>query len=233
MFNIKNTIEIFAGSILDVIYPPLCLCCENLLVGGDKHVCVSCWESLKRVETDLPLFLQTRDKLLAGGVVDDLVSLYVFEKEGGFQKIIHAVKYSGTSSLGIDLGRRLGQNLKTHKTIADTLVPIPLHKRKLRERGYNQSEFIARGLSDVTGIPVNANYVERAKFTQTQTTLSMEERRMNMERAFTCVSSEVEGKVIVLVDDVITTGATITSCAHMLKERGATRVIATSVALAS
>ena len=233
MSDIRNLIRAFFGSVLDFIYPPLCLCCGNLIGDGERNVCAGCWESLKRVESDPTLFGQTRSKLLTSGVVDDLLSLYVFEKEGSFQRIIHAVKYSGTGSLGIDLGRRLGQKIKKHDVTADALLPVPLHKRKLRERGYNQSELIARGIADVAGIPVSADYVKRSKFTETQTTLSLEERRTNMERAFTCNSPEVKGKTLILVDDVITTGATIVSCASVLKERGAARVIAVSVALAS
>lgn len=233
MLSIRNTVKVFAGSLLDFIYPPLCLCCESLLIGGEKHVCLSCWESVKRVESDLPLFEQTREKLLAHGVVDDLISLYVFEKEGPLQKIVHALKYAGNQGIGIELGRRLGQKIRDCGVREAALVPIPLHKRKLRERGYNQSECIARGISGVAGIPVEVNYVKRSKFTETQTALSLEERQANMDHAFACILSDVEGATIILVDDVITTGATIASCASVLKELGAARVIAASVALAS
>ncbi len=229
---IRNTIRSFPASILDFIFPPLCVCCQNLLAHGNEHVCPPCWKSLKRVEATLPLFTETRDKLLMSGAIDELVSLYVFEKEGVFQKMIHSVKYSGTRALGVELGRRLGQIIVDHGARADALVPMPLHKRKLRERGYNQCEFIAQGLSGVAGIPVHNEYVRRAKFTQTQTALSIEERRRNMEQAFACVSEEVKEKSIILIDDIITTGATIESCAEVLKRAGARRIIAASVALA-
>jgi ComF family protein len=117
----------------------------------------------------------------------------------------------------------------------DYLVPIPLHRRKLRERGYNQAELIACGMSEVTGIPVRTDLVRREKFTQTQTMLSLEERKKNMDDAFEVVpvaTRNLENKTCILVDDVITTGSTILSCARELRDAGASRIIAASSALA-
>jgi ComF family protein len=117
----------------------------------------------------------------------------------------------------------------------DYLVPIPLHRRKLRERGYNQAELIASGMSEVTGIPVRTDLVRRKKFTQTQTMLSLEERKKNMDDAFEEVPVAIrnlENNTCILVDDVITTGSTIISCARELRAAGASRTIAASSALA-
>jgi len=222
----------FIDALLDFVYPPLCVSCEKLLSRGQDHVCPECWASIRHVSAGLPLFLETRDKLLATGVVDELVSLYVFEKEGHFQKIVHSLKYSGVQAVGLEIGRQLGALLNEKGVRADALVPIPLHKRKLRERGYNQSDLIARGVSEVTRIPLRSEMIRRKKFTQTQTTLSLEERRNNMDEAFVCESSEVRGKTVILVDDIITTGSTIQSCAGALKKSGALRIIAASAALA-
>jgi len=187
------------------------------------------------VERGLELYQETRAKLLASGAIDELVASFVFEKEGSFQHIAHALKYSGVQSLGIELGRRLGGVINDWGLRADYVVPIPLHKRKLRERGYNQAELIARGVSAATGIPVRSGIVGRKRFTQTQTALSLEERQKNVKDAFELkVSdfSEVRDKTFVLIDDVITTGATIEACGRELREAGATCIIAASSALA-
>jgi ComF family protein len=187
------------------------------------------------VHSGLSLYQETRSKLVESGVVDDVVSAFVFTKEGAFQHIAHALKYTGYQSIGLELGRRLGSAILAQKIHADVIVPIPLHARKLRERGYNQAELIAHGASEVTSIPVRADLVQRSKFTHSQTTLSLDERQKNVEDAFALRrpdSSEIRGKTFILVDDVITTGATIEACGRALREAGASCLIAASSALA-
>jgi ComF family protein len=236
MFSfIKTTLRSSLDSLLDFVYPPLCISCGKLLESGRDHVCSECWSSIRRVETSPELFSETRGKLVASGIIDELASLYVFEKEGVLQKIVHSLKYSGAQAVGIELGRLLGQMLMERRITGNVLVPIPLHKRKLRERGYNQSELIARGLSERTGVPLRTDLVRRTRFTQTQTALSLGERKKNMEDAFEYRSPkayEVKGKTIVLIDDIITTGSTVVSCAEILKRAGAREIIAASAALA-
>jgi ComF family protein len=221
--------------VVDFIYPPVCVSCNQLLPDGSQQVCRSCWDSIQRITKDLPLYNETRTKLLESGQVSDLVTIYVFEKEGAFQHIAHALKYDGFESLGRELGLRLGERMKEWNISADLLIPIPLHKVKQRERGYNQADLIARGISAATGTPVLSKALRRTRHTQTQTQLSLEERQKNVEDAFEVRKSflqEVATKKIVLVDDVITTGATIQSCAQKLMGAGALNVIAASAALA-
>jgi ComF family protein len=221
--------------LLDFFYPPVCLSCNQLLPDGRQHVCDQCWNSIQRVERSLELYQETRGKLFASGAVDELVASFVFEKGGSFQHIAHALKYSGVQSLGIELGHRLGGVIIDWGLRADYVVPIPLHKRKLRERGYNQAELIARGVSVATSIPVKTGIVLRKRFTQTQTALSLEERQKNVKDAFELrVSdfSDIRDKAFILVDDVITTGATIEACGRELRQAGASCIIAASSALA-
>ena len=220
------------SALLDFVYPPLCLSCGRLLESGGEHVCPDCWSSIKRASRDLPLFLETRSKLVASGAIAELVSLFVFEKEGPFQAIVHALKYSGIQQLGIELGKRLGSALREEGVQADAVVPVPLHKRKLRERGFNQSLLIARGISGVLGIPVRADLVRRTRWTQTQTALSKEERKQNVEDAFECGETNLQGLCVIVVDDVITTGATIEAVARALEASKAKTVIAASAAIA-
>ena len=221
--------------LLDFFYPPVCPSCNKLLPDGQQHVCEECWNSIRTVDQHLGLYQETRSKLLASGVIDDLVASFVFEKEGAFQHVAHALKYSGVQSLGIELGRRLGAVINDWGLRADCLVPVPLHKQKLRERGYNQAELIARGVSVATGIPVNARIVLRKRFTQTQTALSLEERQKNVKDAFGLRDSifvQISGRSFILIDDVITTGATVEACARELRRAGASRIVAASSALA-
>lgn len=234
-FHLKGSLRSFFNSIIDFIYPPLCLSCQRLLEHGGDYVCPECWNAIPVVRRGSSLYSDTADKLLASGVVDDLISLYVFEKEGVFQLIAHNLKYSGVQALGLELGRRLGKIVMEQGIRADAIIPVPLHRRKLRERGYNQAELIGTGVSEVTGIPVNANIVRRAKYTTTQTTLSLEERQKNMEGAFEVTPGtefQTEGKIFIVIDDVITTGATIVACAAPLCAHGAASVIGGSSALA-
>lgn len=145
------------------------------------------------------------------------------------------MKYEGFEKLGVWLGRELGRAIQSTGLQADCLIPIPLHKRKFRERGYNQAELIARGTSEITGICVRSDIVRRWRFTDTQTKLNIEQRKKNMDDAFEVVpgkESAVHHMRCIIVDDVITTGATIQSCAGELHAAGASRVIAASLALA-
>jgi ComF family protein len=221
--------------LLDFLYPPLCIACNKPLPDGIQRVCGDCWNAIPRVTNDLPLYQETRAKLLSQGAITDLISCFVFEKEGPFQHIAHALKYKEYKSIGVDLGRRLGEAIKEWNLEVDILIPVPLHRIKHRERGYNQSEFIAKGIGSVIGKPVVPNAVRRTRHTQTQTKLNIEERRKNMEHAFELLpgSSEILlGKKCLLVDDVITTGATTNSCAQIILSAGTGKILAASAALA-
>ena len=149
--------------------------------------------------------------------------------------IVHNLKYAGVQALGLELGRRLGKIVVERGIHADAIIPIPLHRRKLRERGYNQAELIARGVSEVSDIPVRCDLVRRKKYTKTQTVLSLNERRENMEDAFEVAPikrTEVENEQFIVIDDVVTTGSTMIACADVLRASGAVGVIGASAALA-
>ena len=232
IISIVITFKRFLDSLLDFVYPPLCISCNRLLKSSRDHVCGECWSAIAPAARDLPLFIETRDKLVLSGAVDDLVSLFVFEKEGPFQNIAHALKYAGVQQIGFELGRRLGYRIREEGVQADMIVPVPLHRRKLRERGYNQAALIARGISEICHIPLCEDAVVRMRWTETQTTLSKQERRRNVQDAFTCKSLCVKRKRVIVIDDVITTGATIEAVAVALKEIGAVEIVAASAAIA-
>ena len=221
----------------DFIYPPECFTCGCLLDDGNERVCARCWQGLEEVSPDAPAWHEIREKLKQGGVVRDVFSCYLYEKEGLVQQLVQLLKYGGMKSLGVRLGREIGRRMLREPLFssADILVPVPLHRSKQRERGFNQSEFICRGISQVLGCSVLNGLVKRGKNNVSQTHLTALERTSNVGDAFEIpekMRKLVDGKTFIVVDDVITTGSTIRAAARVLKEEGAARVIAASAGLA-
>ena len=148
-------------------------------------------------------------------------SLFRFEKGSPYQVLLHDLKYRGNRQVGIYLGKLLGISLVDTKfTLCDLLVPVPLHRKKQRKRGYNQSELIARGVSRITGIPLRTDILVRTQTGSSQTSFGRMERFENIEGAFALAAGcpDLSGKRILLIDDVITTGATLETCGSLLKE---------------
>lgn len=147
------------------------------------------------------------------------VSMFRFEKGSPYQVLLHDLKYRGNRKAGLYLGRLLGQVLKKGVfSECDLMLPVPLHRRKLRQRGYNQSELIARGASEITGIPLAGDIIRRKTYTNSQTNMNRQERFENMEKAFSLGKStlKLQGKKILIIDDIITTGATLEACSKLL-----------------
>jgi competence protein ComFC len=146
-------------------------------------------------------------------------ALFYYQKGGKVQRMIHRLKYKGQQKLGWHLGRRLGQYMiesPVYKKL-DCIVPVPLHPEKKRKRGFNQSEVLGDGLSTMLGIPLYNNVLNRTSATATQTRKRRFLRWENVESAFNLdASAKVENKNILLVDDVITSGATMEACANKL-----------------
>jgi ComF family protein len=164
--------------------------------------------------------------------VDDVVCLYRFQEHSPVRTLIHALKYDGQSSVGIELGELLGRSLCSPPP-SSCLVPVPLHAVRERERGYNQSAVICRGAGRVTGLSTLST-LQRTRRTRSQTKLNREERQVNVHDAFGLRTGDatVKGRTVFLVDDVLTTGATISEAARILKQGGATAVVGCTVALA-
>jgi ComF family protein len=232
---------LYTGAILplcDFIYPPVCLTCDSMLAPGDEKICARCWSGIPEIGPAHPVWNELSGKFSSEGAVRDILSCYLFEKEGTLQQVIHLLKYSGIRSLGERLGVEVGRRMLLNPAFlsCDALVPVPLHKLKKRERGYNQAECICRGVAAQTHLPVRSSFLLRNRYTESQTELDKDARNENVRGAFVlnpaCVS-EVEGRSFILVDDVVTTGSTISACARVLLENGAERVLALSAALAA
>ncbi len=224
-------IRTFTHAFKDFLFISTCLHCSTPLRDEEQRVCQRCWDSLTVVsENDHTVKVLTK-RFAEGGVIDMLVSLYYFEKRGLLQTLAHSLKYEEGTMVGVELGKRLSARLG--KLSIDAVIPVPLNKRKERERGYNQSDCIGEGISERLGIPVHREAVRRVKYTVTQTHLNAEERKENIAEAFSVPHPElINGKCIAVVDDVITTGSTIQELARVLRDAGARRIIAASVGLA-
>lgn len=189
-----------------------------------------------KVETNSIEYQILMERLKNDGVIDKFSSLYIFQKDGRFQEVIHLLKYKNIKSIGIRLGRELGEKIRNEMGKIDCVVSIPLHRLKLKERGYNQVDCICLGISNELGIKFKRDILVRNRYTRTQTELNFQERKENVKDAFDINDkyiNELRDKVAIVVDDVITTGATITSAGKVLKDNGCKAVYAASVGLAS
>ena len=215
----------------DFLFIAECLHCGERLIDGEQRVCARCWNALTTVTDHDYTYKILTERFRDGGVIDDFTTLFYFEKGKLLQTLAHALKYDEVTAFGFELGVRLGRKI-SNSTIG-CIIPVPLNKRKERERGYNQSEWIAKGISSVLNIPVVSHAVRRTRYTVTQTHLNAEERKKNIADAFEVSDAAVvQGKHILLVDDIITTGSTIQEIARVLKDAGASHITAGSAGLA-
>jgi ComF family protein len=162
-------------------------------------------------------------------------SYFYYHRGGDFRLIVHRMKYSGHKEYGQVLGRIMATELKESGFFdgIDGLVPVPLHPDKLKKRGYNQSEWLARGVSQVTGIPMMTDAVKRSLYTETQTRKTKVERWENVNGIFTLNTSvDLSGKHLLIIDDVLTTGATTTACADAFQQVPDIRISVLTLALA-
>lgn len=220
---------------LALVYPRNCIACGNSLYKHEEQLCNYCYTNLpktnfhKQHRNPVDALFYGRTPLLLAS------SFYLFTKKGSIQKVLHAIKYKSNKDLAILVGKWYAEDLKVNSIVskADYIVPVPLHKKKLKTRGYNQSEEFAKGLSEGLEIILNTSVLQRKEFTETQTKKSKYERWENVEEVFELISPEAfKNKHVVLVDDVITTGATIEACCQLLQSIEGIQVSVLSIAYA-
>lgn len=207
-------------NILSLFYPRLCIGCGEALQQHEEHLCLHCRMHLPETNfhqhADNPLIY-----IFAGRVrVQEVASLLYYRKGNAVQHILHALKYSGKKELGAFLGEYYGKQLVKEPRFqsVDYIIPIPLHPKKQRKRGYNQSEWIAKGLSAGMGKPYRTDVLARAQFTETQTRKSRFSRWENVKEVFVATGDEtVQGKHLLVCDDVLTTGATMEAAISQLQ----------------
>ena len=220
---------------ISLVYPRICVCCGNSLWRHEQVVCNACRFRLPQtffhLEDDNPV-----NRVFYGRVrLERAAAFLLFNKGGKVQRMIHHLKYKGRKDVGIWLGEEYGRTLRktSYAEDIDLIIPVPLHKKKYMQRGYNQSEQFAIGLSRVLKIPVANKVLARNRATSTQTRKGRYERWKNVEGLFTLTAPELaEGRRILLVDDVITTGATLEACVTALTSAPGVKVSVVAIAAA-
>lgn len=215
------TVKKYAEDFLSLFFPDLCCACGDHLVSHEYQLCTACLYDLPythfHLQPDNPVARQFWGRI----PVKAAFAYLYFHKQGKVQNLIHHLKYKNRPRLGNLLGEMYGRELRKHGLVSsiDYIIPVPLHTSRLKSRGYNQSYCIAEGLACILGIPLGDKYLNRSKPTGTQTHKGRFERFENMVEVFRLQNAdELVDKHILLVDDVITTGATLEACALSLLE---------------
>lgn len=230
---IKNKINILT-EFFDLFLPRICPACKNKLESKEEYICSTCLNKILPADNTRIKF-EFQKKFSSKGIISGLTSLYVFEKDKELQRIIHSMKYENNFMIGEALGILLGDKLikDIHELNFDLIIPVPLHRLKKSERGYNQSYYISKGVNRKLKLELDKRSVRRIKYTYTQTSMKIQKREKNISGAFKVVNAEnIAGKNILLIDDVITTGATVSECGRELRDIGAGKIYAASLAIA-
>lgn len=204
--------------LMSLLYPHCCAACGNVLFYNENVLCVKCYAELPRTGFHNDPGNEVARLFWGRLSVRNATSFMYFNKDSRFRQILHELKYRDQQNVGIEMGRLFGLELKDSPFVdADLILPVPLHASKYRRRGYNQSELIARGISQVLRIPVETGLVNRIIGTGTQTRKTRYERWENVKDTFRIQDATIlRDKHVLLVDDVITTGATIEACAGVI-----------------
>lgn len=215
----------------NLIYPQQCASCKSPLLASEKHICANCWAKMPYLNEQLS-YENSVSKILSGKTnFKKATSLLKYDKNGIAQNIIHEIKYKGNKQLATFFGEILGKLINPQITDVDFIIPVPLHKRRLRERGYNQSLLICEGVQKTIKKPINKELLSRVIYTSTQTQKNRHDRYDNIQKAFICNTNNLEGKSVLLVDDVITTGATIEACCNSLNNSQVKHIYILSLAV--
>jgi ComF family protein len=209
----------FWDDFLSLLFPRLCYACGNHLLRNEYLICTECYVIIPRTNFHNEENNPVAQLFWGRCLIQKAAAFSYYNKGSRIRNLIHNLKYHGISEIGYELGRIYGLLLKESgftKDI-DIIIPVPLHPSKKRIRGFNQSESISMGISDVSDLPVETKSFVRKLVSATQTKKSRYERWTNVEGIFQVVSpAAFIGKHVLLVDDVITTGSTIESCANEL-----------------
>lgn len=233
--SLLKTTTGYLDDFVSLLFPNLCQACEQPLAKGEETICLMCQYDLPETK-----FYLEKDnavaKLFWGRVeIENACSFYFFESKTKIQHLLHKLKYHGKKEIAQKIGQLFGEKLKDIESYQslDLILPVPLHGKRIRERGYNQSDHFAMGLSETMDLEWSDKVLARKQYTKTQTGKTRYERWNNVMSAFEVTNPEaIEDKHVLLVDDVVTTGATLEACAKTLLASANTKVSIATIACA-
>ncbi|WP_208503674.1 ComF family protein [Roseivirga sp. E12] len=216
----KGSFSTYLSDFVSLFYPNLCLGCDELLPKGSEYLCPKCHYNLPKTHTHRLEVPQFKEKFEGVVAVRDVLVYAHFFKKGLIQKVLHQLKYGNQPGIGEMIGRRYGKELleSGYADAYDLIVPVPLHEKRFKERGYNQSEHFGLGLSKALGIPMNVDSLVKVKHVGSQTKRSKLSRIVNVDGVFKVLDNSFYEKRVLLVDDLMTTGSTLVACLEVLRE---------------
>jgi ComF family protein len=222
-------------AILNLFFPKICSCCEGLLLQNETVICTQCRHDLPETNHHLQPENEMFKKFYGQIPLEYASALFYFNKKGLVQSLIHNLKYRGHQEIGQILGDWYAEDLKKtgYLKTADYIVPVPLHKRKLKKRGYNQITTFGKSLSENLEIPYEESVLLRNIYSKTQSQKNLEGRTQSMDSIFdVSFSEEHHNKHFLLLDDVITSGATLESCCRALMKIPGVKISVVCMAMA-
>ena len=223
----RTTIRSWFEDLVSLCFPDLCVCCNNNLYRGETLICMKCLHRLPKNDMHYEKGNILEKKFWGKADVERVTSFLRYIKKSDVQRLINKLKYKGEKEIGVFLGKYAAAELVDNDVFGsvDVIVPVPLHKSKYRKRGYNQSRCIADGMAEIMGIPVDEGNLYRAVENPTQTRKSTYERWENTKGIFELTDGSLfDGKHILLVDDVLTTGSTLIACVEAIREKSNAKI---------
>lgn len=234
--RLKNRLTIICKEFVDFMMPRTCAACGQRLSVGEHVICGMCSYDMPRTNhSSKPLDNELAQLFWIQIPVERAAALFYYKAHTRTSRIIYKLKYFDRPDIGVGMGRMAASEFMQNGFFdgIDCIVPVPLTRARRKERGYNQSEMIARGVSSITGIRMVADAVRRTTFSESQTRKDRWERMDNVGEVFECTcDSNIKGSHVLIVDDVITTGATIIGCASALVKAGALKISVMSLGYA-
>ena len=208
-------------SLIDLFYPKVCACCDEFLLHAESVICTTCRHALPLTNHFSNPDNEAAQKFYGKIPIEFAGAFVYYHKKGMVQQMIQNLKYRGREEIGSIMGYWLAEELMRHRPLsADAVIPVPLHQRKLRERGYNQVEMLSRTVSESLEIPYNDRLLVRNVYSKTQTRKNLLGRTEAVGQSLFGISDVAadSGKHFLLIDDVLTTGSTLEACCRALMQ---------------
>lgn len=223
--------SLITDSLMELLSPALCALCENNLYSANerkKGFCEHCLLHFIPAPASEKVLASMLKHINSDDIaISDVYGVTEYHHDLPIHNAVYDFKYHGIYNSAYVLGQKLGAIIAEQSFMRySTIIPVPIHAARKRERGYNQAEIIAKGIESIIKVPISPKALQRTKYTQSQTTLSAKERLMNVSGLFKSFNQQTSfyNENVLLVDDIFTTGATVNNCAQILLEQGARRV---------